>query len=240
MCIRDRCSIQLLGPILEGALFPEEFDPTPPAPPTPPPPPPPPPPTQYTFQRYDVDALCTKSNATNVWSYTNYTDGFYNSSSLKYYVSASSHSTFTTEFIGSATTCTPSPTQYTYVRYDVDTQCTQSNATNVWSYNSYTNGLYTISSAKKYLATGSHSTFTTEITSATPTTCTPATLYYRVDSCDVGGGQLYTSLTPSLTNQRYIDSVTLIYYVWDNTTTESPGTIGGNLQLVSGQTNCPI
>ena len=227
------CSIQLLGPILEGALFPEEFDPTPPAPPVPPA-------TQYTFQRYNVDAYCTKSSATNVWSYTNYSDGFYNSSSLKYYISASSHSTFTTEFVGSATTCTPPPpTQFTYTRYDVDVLCTQSNATNVWSYNSYTDGYYTISSAKKYLVSSSHATFTTEITSATPTTCTPATLYYKIDACDAGSASLYTSIAPTLSNQRYIDYITLGYYVWDNTNTVSPGTIGGNIQLVSAQQNCP-
>ena len=77
-----------------------------------------------------------------------------------------------------------------------------------------------------------------------PPTTLPPTVYYKLDSCSVGYGQLYTSIFPgtsptTLTNQRYIDSVTLVYYVWDNTSTIAPGTIGTNLQKVSGQVGCP-
>jgi len=50
---------------------------------------------------------------------------------------------------------------------------------------------------------------------------------------------LYTSIVPNLVSQRYIDSVTQIFYVWDNTTTTSPATIGSNIQLVFAQQNCP-
>ena len=292
------CSIQLLGPILEGALYPEEFSPYPPPPPEPtqysytrynvsaecsqsaatnvwsydilsdgyyiissslkylvtsshstrttqivgatPSSCTPVPAAQYTYVRYDLSPQCSQSNATNVWSYNSYANGYWASGGTTYYLATGSHSTFTTNFNGTASSCTPVPaTQYTYTRYDVDALCTQSNATNVWSYNSYADGLYTISSAKKYLATGSHSTFTTEIISATPTTCTPATLYYKIDACDAGSASLYTSIAPVLSTQRYIDYVTTGYYVWDNTNTISPGTIGGNIQLVSGQQNCP-
>jgi hypothetical protein len=84
-------------------------------------------------------------------------------------------------------------------------------------------------------------------TTLPPTTLPPTTLppiYYKLDSCSLGYGQLYTSIFPgtsptTLANQRYIDSVTLVYYVWDNTSTTSPGTIGTNLQKVSGQVGCP-
>ena len=76
-------------------------------------------------------------------------------------------------------------------------------------------------------------------TTIAPTTITPTT-YYKLDSCSVGYGQLYTSIVPDLANQRYIDSVTQVFYVWDNTTTTSPGTIGGNIQKVSGQQTCPV
>jgi hypothetical protein len=69
-------------------------------------------------------------------------------------------------------------------------------------------------------------------------TSAPVITYYKLDACAPDSGQLYTSIPPGLANQKYIDSVTLIYYVWDNTSTTSPGTIGGNLQLVSGQSGC--
>jgi hypothetical protein len=72
----------------------------------------------------------------------------------------------------------------------------------------------------------------------TPPTPAPVVTYYKLDSCTEGYGQLYTAITPGLANQKYIDSVTLIYYIWDNTSTTSPGTIGGNLQIVSGQAGC--
>ena len=79
---------------------------------------------------------------------------------------------------------------------------------------------------------------TTTSTTTTTTTATPTT-YYRLDSCSAGYGQLYTSIVPNLVSQRYIDSVTQVFYVWDNTTTTSPATIGGNIQLVFAQQNCP-
>ena len=77
-----------------------------------------------------------------------------------------------------------------------------------------------------------------------PPTTLPPTVYYKLDSCSAGYGQLYTSIFPgtsptTLANQRYIDSITLVYYVWDNTSTIAPGTIGTNLQKVSGQVGCP-
>ena len=64
------------------------------------------------------------------------------------------------------------------------------------------------------------------------------TTYYIVDACD-GSGSTTTSLAPPLTSQRYIDSVSGIYYYYTNMTTTSPSSISTTLQLVAGQTGCP-
>jgi hypothetical protein len=99
----------------------------------------------------------------------------------------------------------------------------------------------TVSQAAHTTTTTTTSTTTTTTAPPGPTTTTttvPGT-YYKLDSCDPLYGTLYTNIVPDVTNQRYIDSVTLVYYVWDNTTTTSPGTIGGNLQKVAGQSGCP-
>jgi hypothetical protein len=90
----------------------------------------------------------------------------------------------------------------------------------------------------------SGTTTTTLAPTTLPPTTLPPTVYYKLDSCDQGYGQLFTSIFPgtfptTLANQRYIDSVTSVYYVWDNTSTTTPGTIGTNLQKVSGQSACP-
>jgi hypothetical protein len=63
-------------------------------------------------------------------------------------------------------------------------------------------------------------------------------VYYKLDACAPASGQAYTTIVPILANQRYIDAVNFIYYVWDNTTTTVPGTIV-SVNLVSGQTGCP-
>jgi hypothetical protein len=103
----------------------------------------------------------------------------------------------------------------------------------------------TISQAAYTTTTTTTTTSTTSTTTIGPTTTTTTTTtpppgtYYKLDSCDPSYGTLYTDIIPDVANQRYIDSVTLIYYVWDNTTTTSPGTIGGNIQKVSGQSGCP-
>jgi hypothetical protein len=101
----------------------------------------------------------------------------------------------------------------------------------------------TITQAAHTTTTTTTSTTTTTTigptTTTTSTTTPPPGTYYKLDSCDPLYGTLYTSIVPDVANQRYIDSVTLVYYVWDNTTTTSPGTIGGNLQKVAGQSGCP-
>lgn len=68
----------------------------------------------------------------------------------------------------------------------------------------------------------------------------PVVLYYKLDACNPALGQCYTSITPVLSSQAYIDAITSDYYVWDNTVgTPSPGTLcGGSIQIVSGQSGC--
>lgn len=173
------CNVQLLGPLLEGALTPTEFSPYPP---------PPPEPTQFTYTRSAVSLQCSQSAQTDVWSYDTLSDGYYLVDGSKYYIATASHSTLTTEIIGATpSSCTPVPaTQYTYVRYDLDGQCSQSNATNVWSFNSYANGYWASGSTTYYLATGSHSTLTNEFKGATASSCSAQLQFtyfrYNVDS----------------------------------------------------------
>ena len=73
-----------------------------------------------------------------------------------------------------------------------------------------------------------------------PTAPAPVVLYYKLDACNPALGQCYTSITPVLSSQAYIDAITSDYYVWDNAVgTSSPGTLcGGSIQIVSGQSGC--
>jgi uncharacterized protein YegL len=78
----------------------------------------------------------------------------------------------------------------------------------------------------------------------TPTnTPTPSvsTLYYTLNGC-TGGQPLYdTTITPTLTNQRYFDPVTSGYWTWDNAAgTSSPQqTVNNTIIIQAGQSGCP-
>lgn len=76
----------------------------------------------------------------------------------------------------------------------------------------------------------------TQTGTQTPTPTRP--LYYKLDSCTGGFPQVYTAIIPGIASQRYYDYINAVYYVWDNTTTVSPGTIG-TVNIVSGQSGCP-
>ena len=76
----------------------------------------------------------------------------------------------------------------------------------------------------------------TSTNTQTPSPTKP--LYYKLDACAPASGQVYTYIIPTLTNQRYYDYINAVYYVWDNTTTTVPGTIG-SVNIVSGQSGCP-
>ena len=68
---------------------------------------------------------------------------------------------------------------YTYNRYDLNlTTCVTSNPIPVWSYYDIPYGSYTINGTYQYqIIPATHSTFTFQITSYTPYTCTPVTRY---------------------------------------------------------------
>jgi hypothetical protein len=67
-----------------------------------------------------------------------------------------------------------SATRYTYTRFDVLNDCTGWNPVPVWSYNNYTDGYYTINGTLYELRSQTYTTYTNEITSATPSSCTVA------------------------------------------------------------------
>jgi hypothetical protein len=67
----------------------------------------------------------------------------------------------------------PIPPQYTFLRYDVDVNCNLSNATQVWSLTNYSDGFYTIGGTLYRLEANIHTTYTIQITTATPSSCTP-------------------------------------------------------------------
>jgi len=70
----------------------------------------------------------------------------------------------------------------------------------------------------------------------------PVYTYYKLDACNGSGGTVYTQIQPDAASQQYYDYVNSVYYAWDNTSvsdTSSPGLIG-SVQLVSGQTGCPV
>ena len=127
---------------------------------------------RYTFLRYNVDENCNLTTpATQVWSQTNYADGFYSIGGIQYKLEANVHATFTTEI----TSAIPSfcPVRYTFLRYDVDESCNLSNPTEVWSEINFSNGFYTIGGIQYRLEANTHTTYTTQITSAASSTCPP-------------------------------------------------------------------
>jgi hypothetical protein len=70
-----------------------------------------------------------------------------------------------------AGTAFPTPTRYAFTRYNVDASCNDSNATEVWSFTNYSDGYYTIGGTLYRLVSASHTNYTTEITSATASSC---------------------------------------------------------------------
>ena len=70
-----------------------------------------------------------------------------------------------------AGTAFPTPTRYAFTRYNVDVNCDDSNATEVWSYTNYSEGYYTIGGTLYRFATAVHTNYTTEITTATASSC---------------------------------------------------------------------
>jgi hypothetical protein len=71
----------------------------------------------------------------------------------------------------------PTPTRYAFTRYNVDVNCDDSNATEVWSFTNYSDGFYTIGGTLYRLVSASHTNYTTEITTATASSCNGCECY---------------------------------------------------------------
>lgn len=76
-----------------------------------------------------------------------------------------------------AGTTFPTPTKYSFTRYNVDVNCDDSNATEVWSFTNYSDGFYTIGGTLYRLVSASHTNYTTEITTATASSCNGCECY---------------------------------------------------------------
>ena len=68
-------------------------------------------------------------------------------------------------------TAFPTPPKYAFTRYNVDANCDDSFATEVWSYTNYSDGYYIIGGTKYRLVSASHTNYTTQITTATASSC---------------------------------------------------------------------
>ena len=66
------------------------------------------------------------------------------------------------------------------------------------------------------------------------------TLYYTLNGC-TGQPLFDTTITPLLANQRYTDSVSGGFWVWDNAagTSLPQQTVSGTIVRVTGQSGCP-
>jgi len=107
---------------------------------------------------------------------------------------------------------------YTYNRYDLNlTTCVTSNPIPVWSYFNIPYGSYTINGTYQYqIIPATHTTFNNQITSYTPYTCTPVTIYTYVTS-DVNTTTCATS--NSIQWWSYNNYASGLYYI------NGPGTL---------------
>jgi hypothetical protein len=127
-----------------------------------------------------------------------------------------------------AGTAFPTPTQYTFIRYNVDSNCDDSNATQVWSYTNYSDGFYTIGGTLYRLVSSTHSTYTNEITTATPSSCTPASdceCYTIYNEGDTSGQYRYN---------RCSDGLLVTGNIPRNSTQTICVSNGGTVEIVSG------
>jgi hypothetical protein len=118
-----------------------------------------------------------------VWSYTYYPNGYYTIGGVLKLLINEPHFNYTTQITATPSSCTPATTTtttaaptYTYFRYLVnETTCAETEITEVFSYTYYANGYYRIDEVLYYLSNEPHFVYTTEISGATPSSCTPAT-----------------------------------------------------------------
>jgi hypothetical protein len=133
----------------------------------------------------------------------------------------------------STTTVAP-PTRYTYLRYNMNGFCVLSNPIQFWSYiNIFVNGVNYINgdfSPYYYIESSSHSNFSNEITSNTPTTCVGCRTWDFYNSGDPGEPTEYWTYincagVPSIVSAEPRDNATACVR---NGTTPSLGTNGDN------------
>lgn len=74
-------------------------------------------------------------------------------------------------------------------------------------------------------------------------------MHYTVTSCLAGYAALDTTIAPLIPSQRYVDPSVIdpgtgqpVFYIYDNNigTALAQNPIGGNLQLVVGESGCPV
>jgi hypothetical protein len=144
--------------------------------------------------------------------------------------------TTTTIFVPvtTTTTTTAPPTRYTYLRYDMNGFCVLSNPIQFWSYiNIFVNGVYYINgdfSPYYYIESSSHSNFSNEITSNTPTTCVGCRTWDFYNSGDPGEPTEYWAYincggVPSIVSAEPREGTTACVR---NGTTPSLGSLGDN------------
>ena len=135
--------------------------------------------------------------------------------------------------LGGATgagTAFPTPTKYAFTRYNVDVNCDDSNATEVWSYTNYSDGYYIIGGTKYRLVSASHTNYTTEITTATASSCTPPST----------GCECYTIYNEGDTSGQYrynrcSDGTLVTANIPRNATQTICVIDGGTVEIVSGE-----
>lgn len=63
-------------------------------------------------------------------------------------------------------------------------------------------------------------------------------IYYNLISCS-GGLSVWTILLPPVSLQRYQDTVSFIFYRYNNVSSTTLQTVNNDLLLIIGQTGCP-
>jgi hypothetical protein len=148
----------------------------------------------YTWSYITNNDTCTLSSDINVWSYDIISNGWYTFDGKKYYLRATSHSSYSIQISNSlltvSTACAP---KYSYYQSTVDVDCIHYGYNPVWSYDFISTSNYYIINGTKYYITvpvSPHSTYTTQINLGTATLSSCDITYYNVSGCAGGTGVL--------------------------------------------------
>ena len=72
---------------------------------------------RYYYYRYDLDIYCNTSNPVLVYSFTSYSNGYYNIGGTVYYLASTSAGSTSTQITATASSCTPSTTPVWTAQY---------------------------------------------------------------------------------------------------------------------------